>query len=126
MPTAVAITPEGWLTDVDLGDPDVGITHLHTLIGSAAVRPIPLDVDLVMWVADTVDNLSLNVAATDLIMITASIPNQTIYGTVVCTGRLLNGVDITPIPEEWAKYLANHHAVHPVDATKQQPSPVGE
>jgi len=41
----------------------------------------------------------LNVAATDLIMIATSIPNQTIYGTVICTGRLLNGVDITPIPE---------------------------
>jgi len=36
--TAVAITPQGWLTDVDLGDPDLGLAHLRALIGCAAVR----------------------------------------------------------------------------------------
>jgi len=121
--TAVAITPEGWLADVDLGDPDLRLPHLRTLIGCAAVHPILLGADLVMWVADSVDDLSLNVAATDLIMIAVSIPSQTIYGTVVCTGHLVNGVDITPIPQGWAQYLANHQAVQPVDGTAQQPSP---
>ena len=119
--TAVTITPEGWLTDVDLGDPDLRLAHLRTLIGCAAVHPILLAADLFMWVADTVEDSSLNVAATDLILITARIPNQTIYGTVVCTGSV-NGVDITPIPEKWAQFLANHQAVQPVNAAEHQPS----
>jgi hypothetical protein len=115
--TAVAITPEGWLTDVDLGDPGLRLAHLRTLIGCAAVYPILLAADLFMWVAGTTDDSSLNVAATDLVLITARIPNQTIYGTVVCTGAG-NGVDITPIPAKWAQYLANHQAVQPVDAAE--------
>ncbi len=113
--TAVAITPEGSLTDVDLGDPDLRLAHLRTLIGCAAVHPMPLAANLVMWVADTAVGASLNNAATDLILITARIPNQTIYGTVVCTGQLLDGVHITPIPGEWAQFLANHQAIQPVD-----------
>jgi hypothetical protein len=75
-----------------------------------------LAADLVMWVADTADDISLNIAATDLVMTTAAIPNRTIYGTVVCTGRSVNGADITPIPAGWARYLANHQAVRPIDA----------
>jgi hypothetical protein len=124
--TAVAITPEGWLTDVDLGDPDLRLAHLRTLVGCAAVQPILLADDLVVWVANTVDASSLNIAATDLIMITATVPNQTIYGTVVCTGHAVDGVDVTPIPEKWAQYLANHQAVQPVDDAVHQPSAVGE
>ncbi len=33
-----------------------------------------------MWVAGPADDRSLNAAATDLVMITAHIPNQTIHG----------------------------------------------
>jgi hypothetical protein len=67
--------------------------------------------DLLMWVADRADDMSLNVAATDLVMTSANIPNRTIYGTVVCTGGSVDGADITPIPGGWARYLANHQAV---------------
>jgi len=114
---AVTIAPNGRLIDVDLSDPDLRAEHLRSLIGCAAVHPIMLAVDLRMWVADTVTGGSLNAAATDLVMTTAPIPNQTIYGTVVCTGSPVDGTDITPIPVLWAQYLANHRAVHPVDAT---------
>ena len=116
---AVTIAPGGWLTDVDLGDPDLRAGHLRSLIGCAAVHPIMLAADLVMWVADSVDDVSLNVAATDVVMTTASLPNRTIYGTVVCTGPSADGADITPIPAGWARYLANHQAVQPVDAAAQ-------
>jgi hypothetical protein len=111
---AVTIAPNGRLTDVDLGDSDLRAAHLRRLIGCAAIHPILLADDLRMWVADTVTDGSLNAAATDLVMTTAPIPNQTIYGTVVCTGGPVDGIDITPIPVLWARYLANHHAVHPV------------
>ena len=117
--TAVTIAPDGWLTDVDLGDPDLRAEHLRRLIGCAAVYPILLAADLLMWVADTADDVSLNVAATDLVMTTANIPNRTIYGTVVCTGGSVDGADITPIPAGWARYLANHQAVQPIDAAAQ-------
>jgi hypothetical protein len=115
---AVTIAPDGRLTDVDLGDPDLRAEHLRTLIGCAAVHPILLAADLRMWVADAATGDSLNAAATDLVLTTASIPNQTIYGTVVCTGGPVDGADITPIPGLWAKYLANHHAVQPIEAAK--------
>ena len=113
---AVTIAPDGRLTDVDLGDPDLRAEHLRTLIGCAAVHPILLAADLRMWVADAATGDSLNAAATDLVLTTASIPNQTIYGTVVCTGPLLDGAAISPIPAGWAKYVAGHRAVRPVDA----------
>ena len=116
---AVTIDPDGCLNDVDLGDPDLRLEHLRRLIGCAAVYPIPLAADLLIWVADRTDGFSLNVAATDLVMITASIPNQTIYGTIVCTGGSVHGTDITPIAARWARYLANHQAVQPVDAAAQ-------
>ena len=118
---AVTIAPDGWLTDVDLGDPDLRPGHLRRLIGCAAVHPIMLAADLLMWVADPADDISLNVAATDLVMTTANLPNQTIYGTVVCTGPSADGADITPIPAGWARYLANHQAVH--RSTLPPPSP---
>ena len=35
---AVTIAPDGWLTDVDLGDPDLRPAHLRSLIGCAAVH----------------------------------------------------------------------------------------
>ena len=38
--TAVTIAPDGWLTDVDLGDPDLRPEHLRRLIGCASVYPI--------------------------------------------------------------------------------------
>jgi len=117
--TAVTIAPDGWLTDVDLGDAELRPAHLRRLIGCAAVHPIMLAADLQMWVADTLDDMSLNAAATDLVMTTANVPNQTIYGTVICTGRAVDGVEITPIPTAWAQYLANHQAVQPVDAAAQ-------
>jgi hypothetical protein len=113
---AVTIAPNGWLTDVDLGDPGLRAEHIRQLIGCAAIHPILLADDLRMWVADTVTGGSLNAAATDLVMTAAPIPSQTIYGTVVCTGGPVEGSDITPIPAQWARYLANHHAVQPVDA----------
>ena len=113
---AVTIAPDGWLTDVDLGDPDLRLGHLRQLIGCAAVRPIRLAADLLMWVADPADDTSLNVAATDVVLITANVTSQTIYGTVVCTGPSADGADITPIPAGWARFLANHQAVRPVDA----------
>jgi hypothetical protein len=119
---AVTIAPDGWLTDVDLGDPDLRAGHLRSLIGCEAVHPIMLAADLLMWVADPVDDVSLNVAATDLVMTTASLPNRTIYGTVVCTGGSVDGDDITPIPAGWARYLAHYQAVQPVDA-QVQPDP---
>ncbi len=115
---AVTISPNGWLTDVDLGDPDLRPAHLCPLIGCAAVHPIWLAADLLMWVADIADGFSLNVAATDVVMTTAHIPNQTIYGTVVCTGPSIDGADITPIPARWARFLSNHQAVQPVDAVE--------
>jgi hypothetical protein len=119
---AVTIAPDGRLTDVDLGDPDLRPAHLRRLIGCAAVRPIQLAGDLLIWVADTVDDdFSLNVAATDLVLLAANTPNQTIYGTVLCTGRSVDGVDITPIPAPWARYLANHHAVQPIDGAVKIP-----
>jgi hypothetical protein len=71
-----------------------------------------------MWVADTAEDSSLNVAATDIVMMTSNIANQTIYGTVVCTGPSIDGADITPIPARWARFLANHQAVQPVDAVE--------
>ena len=111
---AVTIAPDGWLTDVDLGDPDLRLGHLRQLIGCAAVHPIRLARDLLMWVADTTDKASLNVVATDLVLIIANIPNQTIYGTVVCTGPCVDDAGITPIPATWARYLANHQAVQPI------------
>ena len=118
---ALTIAPDGWLTDVDLGDPDLRLAHLRRLIGYAAVHPIQLAGDLLMWVADTVDDdFSLNVAATDLVLLAANTPNQTIYGTVLCTGRSI-GADITPIPAPWARYLANHQAVQPIDAAGRIP-----
>ena len=49
---AVTIAPDGWLTDVDLGDPDLRPGHLRSLIGCVAVHPIMLAADLLMWVAD--------------------------------------------------------------------------
>ena len=52
---AVTIAPDGWLTDVDLGDPDLRPVHLRRLIGCVAVHPIRLAADLLMWVADTAD-----------------------------------------------------------------------
>ena len=113
---AVTIAPDGWLTDVDLGDPDLRPGHLRSLIGCAAVNPIMLATDLLMWVADPADDIVLNVAATDLVMTTANLPNRTIYGTVVCTGPFVDDADITPIPAGWARYLASHQAVQPVDA----------
>ena len=113
---AIAIAPNGRLTDVDLGDPDLRAEHLRKLIGCAAIHPIRLADDLRMWVADTVTGGSLNAVATDLVMTTGPIPNQTIYGTVVCTGGPVDGTDITPIPVPWARHLANHQAVQPVDA----------
>jgi len=116
---AVTIAPDGWLTDVDLGVPDLRPVHLRRLIGCVAVHPIRLAADLLMWVADTAEDSSLNVAATDIVMMTANIANQTIYGTVVCTGPSADGADITPIPAGWARYLANHQAVQPVDAAAQ-------
>jgi len=112
---AVTITPDGWLTDVDLGDPDLRPAHLRRLIGCAAVHPIRLAADLLMWVGDTPDDFSLNAAATDVVLLAANIPNQTIYGTVVCTGGA-DGPDIAPIPAGWAQYLANHQAVRPIEA----------
>ena len=115
---AVTIAPDGWLTDVDLGDPDLRPVHLRRLIGCVAVHPIRLAADLLMWVADTAEDSSLNVAATDIVMMTANIANQTIYGTVVCTGPSIDGADITPIPARWARFLANHQAVQPVDAVQ--------
>jgi hypothetical protein len=115
---AVTIAPDGHLTDVDLGDPDLRAGHLRKLIGCAAVHPILLADDLRMWVADAVTGDSLNAAATDLVLTTATIPNQTIYGTVVCTGGPADGTDITPIPGLWAQYLANHHAVQPIEAVE--------
>jgi len=117
---AVTIAPDGWLTDVDLGDSDLRPAHLRRLIGCAAVHPIWLAADLLlMWVADTTGGLSLNVAATDVVMTTANVPNRSVYGTVVCTGPSADGVDITSIPAGWARYLANHQAVRPVDAAAQ-------
>jgi hypothetical protein len=114
---AVTITPDGHLTDVDLGDPDLRAEHLRKLIGCEAVHPILLAADLLMWVADAVTGDSLNAAATDLVLTTATIPNQTIYGTVVCTGGPVDGADITPISAPWARYLANHQAVQPIEAS---------
>ena len=67
---AVTIDPDGCLNDVDLGDPDLRLEHLRRLIGCAAVHPIPLAADLLIWIADRTDGFSLNVAATDLVMIT--------------------------------------------------------
>jgi len=118
---AVTIAPDGWLTDVDLGDPDLRLAHLRRLIGCAAVHPIRLAGDLLMWVADTInDDFSLNVAATDLVLLAANTPNQTIYGTVLCTGRSV-GADITAIPAQWARYLANHRAVQRIDPAVRIP-----
>ncbi len=94
----VTIDPDGCLTDVNLGDPDLRLEHLRRLIGCAAVHPILVASDQRIWVADRTDGFSLNVAATNLVMITASIPNQTNYGTIVCTGSSVHGTDITLIP----------------------------
>jgi hypothetical protein len=110
---AVTIAPDGRLTDIDLGDPDLRLAHLRRLIGCAAVHPIRLADDLLMWVADMGNGFWLNVVATDLVLLAANTPSQTIYGTVVCTGRSVNDADIAPIPARWARYLANHHAVQP-------------
>jgi hypothetical protein len=115
---AVTIAPDGSLTDVDLGDPDLRPGHLRRLIGCVAVHPIWLAADLLMWVADPADG-PLNVAATDVVMMTANIANQTIYGTVVCTGPSADGADITPIPAGWARYLASHQAVQTIHASSQ-------
>src|SRR5664280_2354114 len=95
--TAVTITADGWLTDVDLGDPD-GRGHLCRLIGCAAVRAVALSADLLMWVADAADGSPLNAAATDLVMTAYGIPNQTIDGTVVLTGGTVDGSDIHLAP----------------------------
>ena len=119
--TAVTITPGGWLTDVDLGDPDLRSEHLRKLIGCVAVHALPLATDLLMWVADNVDDTALNAAATDLVMTTTNIPNQTIYGVVVCTGPTGHHTDITQIPDKWAQYIANHHAVRPIDTAIRAP-----
>ena len=119
--TAVTITPDGWLTDVDMGDPDLRAEHIRRLIGVAAVHALTLSVDLVMWVADGVNGSPLNAAATDLVMLAADIPNQTIYGTVVLTGGTADGSDVRPIPGTWAKYIANHQAVRPVETARPDP-----
>jgi hypothetical protein len=113
---AVTITADGWLTDIDLGDPDLRPDHLRRLIGCAAVHPIALSADLLMWAADAAEGSPLNAAATDLVMTSPSVPNRTIYGTVVLTGGLADNSEITPIPDAWAQHVANHHAVQPVDA----------
>jgi hypothetical protein len=115
---AVTIAPDGRLTEVDLGDPDLRSVQLRSLIGCAAVRPIWLAADLLMWAVDPADGL-LNVSATDIVMTTADIANQTISGTVVCTGPAADGVDIAAIPARWARYLTNHRAVQPVGAVAQ-------
>lgn len=42
----VTINPDGWLPDVDLGDPDLWLEHLRNLVGCAVVRPITLSIDI--------------------------------------------------------------------------------
>jgi|SRR6476620_10689952 len=114
---AVTIAPDGWLTDVDLGDPDLRPEHLRRLIGCAAVHPILLATDLLMWVVDSPGDFLLNVAATDLVLITANLPTRTVYGTVVCTGPSSDGANLAPIPAGWARYLADHQAIRSIDAS---------
>jgi hypothetical protein len=65
--TAATITADGWLTDVDLGDPDLR-PELRRPIGFAAVRAVALSADLLMWVADAADGSPSNAAATDPVM----------------------------------------------------------
>jgi len=65
---AVTISRMAGSPDVDLGDPDLRPVHLRRLIGCAAVHPIWWAADLLMWVADTTDDGSLNGAATDVVM----------------------------------------------------------
>lgn len=114
---ALTIDPDGWLTDVDLGDPDQRPEHLRRLIGCAAVHPILLAADLLMWAVDSAGDFLLNVAATDLVLIMANLPTRTVYGTVVCTGPAFDGV-LAPIPAVWARYLAEHQAVRSIDAAE--------
>jgi hypothetical protein len=111
---AVAITSSGRLTDVDLGDPDLRAEHVRRLIGSVAVHPMTLASDLIMWAADPPNTELLNVVATDIVMTTANIPNRSIYGTVVCTGPFADDT-ITPISRDWAKRIAHHQAIRPLD-----------